>query len=334
MNGVIYARYSSDNQREESIEGQIRECKIYAERKGIEIVGEYIDRALSARTDNRPDFQRMIKDSYVKGFESVIVWKRDRFGRNRYDVLKYSTILKKNGCKLLSATENISEGSDGVILASVLDGVNEAYSIDLSEKVRRGEKENVLNGKGNGGQTPFGYTLKDSHYVINEKEAEVVRFAFSEYANTSITINGLTVLLKNKGIVNKRGVYFPHGSVSHMLGNRKYIGEYSWGETANSNCLPSIISKEVFDLVQTKREKNRRIPQVYQSDSEYILTTKLVCGTCGSFMIGDSTNKTKSNGKLYRYYTCTKQKHGQKCSKKKVSKDAIEQLVVSTLLEF
>ena len=85
MKAVIYARYSSDNQREESIEGQIRECKAYAERNGITILSSYIDRAFSAKTDNRPDFQRMIKDSAKGLFDVVIVWKLDRFARNRYD---------------------------------------------------------------------------------------------------------------------------------------------------------------------------------------------------------------------------------------------------------
>ena len=110
MTAVIYARYSSDNQREESIEGQIRECTAYAEKNGITIVKHYIDRAISAKTDNRPEFQQMIKDSDKKLFDIVLVWKLDRFARNRYDSARYKTQLKKNGVKLMSATEIISEG--------------------------------------------------------------------------------------------------------------------------------------------------------------------------------------------------------------------------------
>lgn len=112
MKGVIYARYSSDNQREESIEGQLRECKEYAERNDITILGTYIDRALSAKTDNRPEFQHMIKDSAKGLFDVVLVWKLDRFARNRYDSARYKNLLKKNGVKVISARENISEGSD------------------------------------------------------------------------------------------------------------------------------------------------------------------------------------------------------------------------------
>ena len=146
MTAVIYARYSSDNQREESIEGQIRECTAYAEKNGITIVKHYIDRAISAKTDNRPEFQQMIKDSDKKLFDIVLVWKLDRFARNRYDSARYKTQLKKNGVKLMSATEIISEGPEGIILESVLEGYAEYYSADLSEKVIRGMTENALKG--------------------------------------------------------------------------------------------------------------------------------------------------------------------------------------------
>ena len=95
MRGVIYARYSSDNQREESIEGQIRENTAYAEKNGITIVGHYIDRAPSAKTDNRPEFQRMIKDSAKKGCDVVIVWKLNRFSRNRYNSTKYKAMVRR-----------------------------------------------------------------------------------------------------------------------------------------------------------------------------------------------------------------------------------------------
>ena len=138
MTAVIYARYSSDNQREESIEGQIRECTAYAEKNGITIVKHYIDRAISAKTDNRPEFQQMIKDSDKKLFDIVLVWKLDRFSRNRYDSARYKTQLKKNGVHLISVTEPIAEGSQGILVETLLEGTAEYYSAELSEKVIRG----------------------------------------------------------------------------------------------------------------------------------------------------------------------------------------------------
>lgn len=121
MKAVIYARYSTDKQNEQSIEGQIRECLEYAEHNAITVVGNYIDRAFSAKTDNRPEFQKMIKDSNKHCFDIIIVWKLDRFARNRYDSAHYKALLKKNGVKVVSAKENIAEGSEGILLESVLE---------------------------------------------------------------------------------------------------------------------------------------------------------------------------------------------------------------------
>ena len=160
MNGVIYARYSSDNQREESIEGQLRECNDFAKRNDITIIDSYIDRAFSATTDKRPAFQKMIKDSEKNMFDVIIVQKLDRFARNRYDSARYKAQLRKNGVKVISANENISEGSEGIILESVLEGMAEYYSTDLSEKVIRGLTENAMKCKFNGSPITFGFNFE------------------------------------------------------------------------------------------------------------------------------------------------------------------------------
>ena len=155
MTAVIYARYSSDNQREESIEGQIRECTAYAEKNGITIIKHYIDRAISAKTDNRPEFQQMIKDSDKKLFDIVLVWKLDRFARNRYDSARYKTQLKKNGVKLMSATEIISEGPEGIILESVLEGFcykGSSERVDFKAAVC---VDGVAKGNGTAGELAF-----------------------------------------------------------------------------------------------------------------------------------------------------------------------------------
>ena len=161
MKAVIYARFSSDRQREESIEGQIRECTEYAQRQGITIINTYIDRAKSASkdTDKRENFLRMIRDSGKHLFDVVLVWKLDRFARSRYDSAHFKNILKKNGVKVVSATENITDGPEGIILESMLEGMAEYYSAELSEKIHRGQKENALKGKNNGGTVPLGYMV-------------------------------------------------------------------------------------------------------------------------------------------------------------------------------
>ena len=156
LRAVIYARYSSSSQREESIEGQIRDCTAYAERNGYTVIGTYADRALSGTTDNRPEFQRMIKDSKRKQFDLVIVWKLDRFARNRYDSAFYIATLKKNNVKVVSATKNIAKGADGILLEAILEGFAEYYSVELAEKIKQGLTENALKLRSNGVRAPIG----------------------------------------------------------------------------------------------------------------------------------------------------------------------------------
>ena len=122
MKAVIYARFSSEKQNEASIEGQLRECLEYANFNSIEVIGNYIDRALSAKTDHRPDFRRMIKDSYKHAFDCILVRKLDRFARNRYDSAYYKNVLKKNGVRVISAKETISQGAEGILLESLPEG--------------------------------------------------------------------------------------------------------------------------------------------------------------------------------------------------------------------
>jgi len=183
MTGIIYSRYSSDSQREESIEGQIRECRAYAEKNGITVLGNYIDRAFSAKTDNRPEFQRMMKDSAKRLFDVVIVWKLDRFSRNRYDSAHNKAVLRRNGVKVVSATEPISEDSTGILLESLLEGYAEFYSAELAEKVKRGMTENALKCKYNGGGLPIGYVIdEEQHYQVDPLTAPFVLEAFKRYA--------------------------------------------------------------------------------------------------------------------------------------------------------
>ena len=183
MKAVIYARYSSDSQREESIEGQLRECKVYADKNDIVILDTYIDRALSAKTDNRPEFQRMIKDSALGIFDIILVWKLDRFARNRYDSAHYKALLKKNGVRVVSAKETISDGPEGIILESMLEGYAEYYSAELSQKIIRGMTDNVLNAKFNGGGKTFGYIIDENkHFQPDPVYAPIVNEIFTRYA--------------------------------------------------------------------------------------------------------------------------------------------------------
>lgn len=331
MKAVIYARYSSDNQREESIEGQLRECKEYAEKNGMKILSTYIDRALSAKTDNRPEFQHMIKDSAKHLFDVVIVWKLDRFARNRYDSAHYKATLRKNGVKVLSATEAIATDSTGILLESLLEGYAEFYSAELAEKVVRGMTENALKCKYNGGSIPMGYVIdNDQHFQIDPAVAPVVLEIFKLYSKGT-SMQKLVNMLNERGIKSSRGGKITLNIVNHILKNRRYIGEYSYRDVVQPDAIPAIVPQELFDRVQERMAKNKKAPARHKAVDDYLLTTKLHCGKCGAFMVGESgTSRTM---KVHHYYRCVNTKKKKLCDKKAVKKDWIENLVVDQTMK-
>lgn len=332
MKAVIYARYSSDNQREESIEGQIRECTAFAEKNNITILRHYIDRAFSAKTDNRPEFQNMIKDSGKRLFDMIIVWKLDRFARNRYDSARYKTALKKNGVKVVSATEVISDGAEGIILESVLEGYAEYYSADLSEKVVRGMTENALKSKYNGGTRPIGYLIdSDQYFQLDPLTAPFVREAFQRY-DEGATMTAVRDWLNEQGVKNTRGQKMTYNSVQHLLNNRRYIGEYTYRDIVVPDGIPAIVPQDLFDRVQEKLAKNKKAPARHKAEDDYLLTTKLFCGYCGAYLCGESG--TSHTGNVHHYYKCVSvKKKRTECHKKSVRKEWIENLVVNETMK-
>lgn len=332
MNAVIYARYSSDSQREESIEGQLRECREYAERNNMTIVGTYIDRALSAKTADRPEFQHMIKDSAKELFEIVLVWKLDRFSRDRYDSAHYKHILKKNGVKVVSAKEHISEGPEGIILEAMLEGYAEFYSAELSEKIHRGQKENALKGKNNGGGVPLGYLLdkKAQKLVIDPTTAPLVVEVFEKYADGK-SVRSIVEDFNARGLKTKRGQPFNINSFSSLLKNRKYIGEYRYQDVVIEGGVPAIVPEDLFNRVQERMEKNRHAPAMAKAKEDYLLTTKLFCGKCERMMVGESGKS--HTGAMHYYYKCSGAKRLKDCDKKAVRKDWIERVVVRLTMQ-
>lgn len=344
MNAVIYARYSSDKQTEQSIDGQLRYCTQYAEQQGYNIVGTYIDRAMSGTSDNRPQFQQMIEDSSKKQFNFVIVWKLDRFARNRYDSAIYKNKLKKNGVKVLSATEGIGEGDESIILEAVLEAMAETYSRQLSQNVRRGLKESALKGNSTGGIIPLGYKLdggtfegekrKGGHLVIDEDTAHIVRFIFTQYAE-GMSKSEIARELNSKGYKTSRGAKFTVNSFTTILGNKKYIGIYHYDGYEADDACPAIVSKELFEKCEERAKKNKRAPGHNKAIVEYLLNGKLFCGHCGSPMIGDCG--TGKHGKRYYYYVCASRKNRQsdiKCDKKREKKDFIEWYIVEQTVNY
>ena len=335
MTAVIYARYSSESQREASIEGQLRDCKDYAEKNGITVVGTYIDRAYSAKTDDRPDFQRMIKDSGKKIFDVVLVWKLDRFARNRFDAVNYKYQLEKNGVHLVSAMEPISQGPEGIMVESMLIGMAEYYSAELALKVARGERENALQCKYNGGVVPLGFTIgkEDRLYHIDPETAPIVQEIFTRYANGE-PAEKIAASLNERGLRTRTGKPFVKNSFFQIFRNRRYIGEYRYKDIVTPGGIPAIVDEDLFNRVQQRFEQNKIAHgRPAKEDVSYLLTTKLFCGKCGTLMGGESG--TSHMGNTYYYYKCGKAKrHGKAhCDLKAIRKEPLERFVVETAIK-
>ena len=330
---VIYARYSSSGQREESIEGQVRECTEYAQRKGYRVLTAYTDKALTGTSDKRPGFQQMIKDSEKQAFDCVICWKTDRFARNRYDAAVYKARLKKNGIRLEYARESVPEGPEGVILESVMEGMAEYFSKNLSENVKRGLMDSALKHKARGRKI-YGYrTDQDDLYVIYEPEAAAVRTMFEMYAGGK-TQKEIVAHLNRIGAPAPRGRSFTRPWVSRQLRCDAYIGTYRFKDLCHENVIPPIVDRDLFDRVQERLDQapNRRRKRSGTQDPpvSFLLTGKIYCGLCGEPMTGDSS-RGKTGTKFY-YYTC-KNKKARRCEKRREPKEPLETFVINALVD-
>lgn len=330
-NAVIYARYSSASQNEQSIDGQIRVITEFAQRQGYRIVGTYIDRAMTGRNDDRPDFQRMIADSENGEFDYVIVYKLDRFSRNRYDSAVYKRTLQNNGVKVISATEQISDTPEGIMFESIIEGYSEFYSAELSSKVKRGLNESRIKGNFTGGFVIYGYEIINQKWTVKEDEAENVRQMFADCAN-GMLIKNIAASLNEKGSRTKTGALWTINRVSRILNNEKYCGIVRHGDEVFKNIIPAIVDEKLFEKVNRNMTTNYRRTAHFRSVVPYYLSGKLFCMNCGAPMNGETG--TGRGGKFY-YYKCqsNKAKKGS-CAKKNVRRDMLEDLIIDKIQQY
>lgn len=287
---------------------------------------------MSGKTDNRPSFQRLIKDSEKQQFEAVIMYTLDRFARNRYDSAIYKAKLKKNGVKVFYAKQPMPDTPEGIILESVLEGYAEYYSENLSRNIKRGIRENALQGLATGGANLLlGYTVgEDRKYAIDPVGAKVVQEIFQMYADGK-SATQIINYCNERGYKTARGRAFNKNSLGTILRNEKYIGTYRLMDVVVPNGMPAIIEKPLFDKVQAMLKHNATARARTKAHENYLLTAKLFCGYCGSPMVGESgTSKT---GKVHFYYKCTKCKREHACRKKSERKDWIEEVAVRYTVE-
>ena len=345
LRAAAYARFSSDMQRDESIDAQLREIQAFAKREGMILTSSYIDRAKSATTDQRPEFQRLISDSAKGHFDVVVVHKLDRFARSRYDSAHYKYQLKRNGVEIRSVTENLDGSPESIVLESVLEGMAEYYSKNLAREVEKGKRENALKGQHVGGIPPLGYDLDRTTMTlkINEYEADAVKLIYASYLKGKGYCEILE-LLGSRGYKTKRGNPFRKGSIFEILKNEKYTGVYIYGKTAPKgvdgkynrhkyrekseiirleNGVPSIISIYDFNMVQAKMNERQHKAAQFTAKQDYLLTGKIICGECGCHFVGNS-RKPSPNRPLYVSYRCTKKNGVLVCDNHEIRKDIIE----------
>ena len=323
---ALYLRYSSTGQSDQSIEGQLRDCRAYCKANHYRIAAIYIDRATTARKDveKRIHLMEMIADSAKQRWEYVIVWKLDRSARNRNDSAVMKMRLRKNGVKVLSATENLTDSPESIILESVLEGMAEFFSAELSQKVTRGMRESALKCHSVGGHVPLGYKIEDHKLTIDPDTAHIVQEAFQLYANGE-TVADICRKFNSAGYKTAKGVAFNRNSFKSMFRNERYIGVYTYKDIRIEGGVPAIIDKELFETVQRRLSKNAQAPARGKAKVDYLLSGKLFCGHCGASMNGESGIGRR--GATYHYYSCYTKKRRLGCDKRPLKKDYIERIV-------
>lgn len=346
---VAYARFSSDNQREESIDAQVRAIKYYASKFNYDIIHIYADKAISGRSSERPEFLKMIQESERGIFRAVIVHKLDRFSRNSYDTLYYEKILKLNGVELVSVNEHLDDTPEGALMKMVIYGMNEFYSKNLARETMKGLKENAYACKSTGGIPPLGYDVNpDKTFSINETEARAVRLIFDLYAHGG-TYNEIINELNKGGYKTKLGRKFGTNSIHDLLMNEKYVGNYVFNKTVSKNAsgkmnrhkykddeqiirvkggIPAIVTEDIWKEVQKRMKQNVHIAGSHHAKRMYILSGKLFCGLCKGSMVGECHT---IKGQEYGYYRCNFSKRTKECKMEMVPQEIIEKAVIDKL---
>ena len=327
---VAYARYSSAGQRDVSIEQQLRDIRAFADREGYTLVHEYADHAKSGfhNTAARADFLAMLAAASSGQFDTVIVWKVDRFGRNREEAAIFKSQLSRSGVSVLYAMEPIPAGAAGVLTEGMLEAIAEWYSRNLSENVTRGHRDNAMKCISNGCPI-FGYRRgPDGRYILQREEAAAVRSIFTRYAQ-GFSAAAIAADLNASGMKTVRGCAFSPQAIIRIISNERYVGTYIWSDIRVPGGMPAIVTSKEWEAAQRMKEKTGR--HVEQGQTDFLLTGKAFCGHCGAAMIGDSG--TSKNGATHYYYTCQGHKSRKGCRKRSLRKEYLEETVLRFIVD-
>lgn len=328
---VIYARYSSHNQREASIEQQIDECTEFAKRNNLFIAETYADKAVSGKTDRRREYQRMMRDAEKGYFKVVIAYKSNRMGRNMLQALQNEEKLCKFGVRVLYAKEEFGDNAAGRFALRTMMNVNQFYSENLAEDIMRGLLDNAAQCKVTG-SLPLGYRSDENKcYAIDENQAVIVREIYDRFL-AGWSFADMANDLNQRGITTKQGGQWNKGSFHRILTNERYTGVYIYRNIRTENGIPAIIARDTWLAVQHRLKTKKNPIGAQRHSGDYLLTGKLFCGLCGTPMVGISG--TSRHGSKHYYYSCQKRRLEHACKKQNVSRNLLENAVCKSVVEY
>ena len=320
---VIYARYSSSKQNDESIEQQVAVCQTYATEHGYKVMQVYSDRAVTGTDDKRESFQRMIRDSELGQFGVILAYKSNRISRDMLQALQYQQLLTGRGIRIVYAREEFDNTATGRFMMRNMMNMNQFYSENLSEDVKRGMNMGAKEGKAMS-KPPFGYKIENGQFVIDPERVGIVREIFDMYLSGAVVSE---IVDRYKSVTKRNGTHLVEHTIRSMLSNPFYVGEYSWNGIEYKN-IPAIIDRDAYDQVQKLRASNVQHPFRHQQSEDYLLSGLLWCDTCQTRFIGYSCKN--HDGKVFRYYRCK----SPTCPHRYLSKDKLEQLVFDETRKF
>jgi len=329
---VTYSRVSTREQakRDLSIPYQKGRTKEYAEQQGYVVIGEFVDAGKTATDMKREGLQDMLQFMKEKKVNAIVVYKQDRLSRSMADFWNMYGIFEESGVEFLSTTEKFAKGPQSILNLGISSTFAMYYSAELSQNVRRGHTQKVKNGWFPN-TAPIGYENygeKPKRYIRPHKtDAELVKQAFELFATGDYSITDLTEVMEKKGMKTQRGSSIARSSISRMLKNPIYYGDFMWkGKIHKGKHIP-IISKELFDMVQEILEY-RRVKGVKNRKNNFMLRGHVYC-SCGSRLVGELTTKSYRNGtrKQYSYFGCKSRKKNKKCTGKYIKMSLLEEKV-------
>lgn len=311
---AAYIRVSTEDQTEFSPDSQLKAIRRYASEHGLTLPEEFIfaDEGISGRNaDKRPAFQKMIgaAKQKPKPFDVILLWKFSRFARSRQDSIFYKSMLRRQcGIDVVSVSEQLSDDNTSVLIEALIEAMDEYYSLNLAEEVRRGMQEKFSRG-GVVSQPPFGYRMGNGIFVPDEVNAPVVKMIFNDYI-AGMGTRQIAARLNAMGIRSSKGNPFENRTVEYILTNPVYTGRLR-----RSKKLPSandrfhddmentqlvnglhepLISDDMYELAQKKRMETKSLYDKYDrhAPAEFMLKGLVRCSACGATLTRQSAGNS------------------------------------------